>query len=268
MAFVDVPNGRLAWSITDLTAPWVENPPTVVMHHGIGASSRIFDGWIPALAVTHRILRFDIRGHGLSARPDSAEPLDMNRLSDDLLAVMDAAGAQRVHLLGESIGGTVALHTALRAPDRVITLTVSNGAHVGGSIESVSGWRRMIEEQGMQAWSDFMMQGRFHPDAIAPAAWRWFREQQATACPQTVLAMLQALVGASLRDALPGLRMPVMILHPDGSPFIPVPVVADFAQRVPGAALHVFGGAKHGLPFSHAAACAALFHAFIQASAT
>lgn len=265
MPHLDVPGCRLAWSITDLTPPWLEDPPVVVMHHGIGASSRLFDGWIPALALTHRIVRFDMRGHGDSGRPGASPALDMERLSDDLLAVIDAAGAERVHLLGESIGGTIALHTALRAPERVITLTISNAAHVGGSIESVAGWQRMIDDEGMLAWSEFMMQGRFHPDAISPEAWHWFRDQQATACPHTVLAMLRALVGASLLHALPGLRPPLLILHPDRSPFIPVPVVADLAQRVPHARLHVIGGARHGLPFSHAATCSALLRDFILA---
>lgn len=263
-AMTDVSGCRLAWSMTDLTPPWVADPPVVVMHHGIGSSSHIFDGWIPALALTHRILRFDMRGHGASARPD-ATPIDMDRLSDDLLAVMDAASVHRAHLVGESIGATIALHTALRAPERAISLTFSNGAHVGASIESIAGWRRMIEDDGMMAWSDFMMQGRFAPDAIAPDAWRWFRDQQATACPATVLRMLQALVGADLLGGLAGLRPRLLILHPDRSPFVPVAVAADLAARVPNSRLHVIGGARHGLPFSHAGICAALALDFVRA---
>ncbi len=263
-AMTDVPGCRLAWWLTDLTPPWVVDPPTLVMHHGVGASHHIFDAWLPALGLTHRILRFDMRGHGQSDRPD-ATPLDMDLLSDDLLAVMDAACVRRAHLLGESIGATIALLTALRAPERVISLTVSNGAHLGTSIELVSGWQRMIEDDGMTAWSDFMMEGRFAPDAITPAAWRWFRDQQATACPATVLRMLTALVGADLLDRLPGLRPPLLILHPDRSPFVPVPVVADLAARVPGSRLHVIGGARHGLPFSHPSLCAGLVADFVRA---
>jgi pimeloyl-ACP methyl ester carboxylesterase len=264
-SMVKVPGATLSWSLSDLTPPWVSDPPCLVMHHGIGANRHIFDAWLPALIPTHRILRFDMRGHGETQTPDDDMPLDMDRLSDDLLAVMDAAGIAHAHLMGESIGATIALHTALRQPHRVITLTTSNGAHLGASIQAVEGWRGMIAQDGMDGWSNVMMEGRFAPGSISPEAWGWFQQQQATANPPTVLRLLAALVGADLLDALPHLRPPLMILHPDRSPFIPVAVIADLLQRVPSARLHVFGGARHGLPFSHAAACAALFRDFALA---
>jgi pimeloyl-ACP methyl ester carboxylesterase len=145
----------------------------------------------------------------------------------------------------------------------VRTVTVSNGAHLGASIESVAGWRDMIDSQGMQAWSAFMMQGRFHPGTLSPDAWRWFESQQATACPDTVLRLLAALVGTDLTARLPALRAPVLLLHPDDSPFIPVAVVASLRALLPDAILHVIGHARHGLPFSHAAGCAEILRGFL-----
>ena len=259
---VRVPGCMLAWSLIDLTPPWTTAPDTIVMHHGIGANRHIFDGWLPALIHTHRILRFDMRGHGDSARPED-RPLDLDCLADDLLAIMDAAEVPRAHLLGESIGGTIVLNAALRAPERVATVTVSNGAHLGASIQSVAGWEQIIRGEGMAAWSAFMMQGRFHPGAISSAQSDWFAAQQATACPDTVLRMLAALVGANLTHRLPALRAPLLLLHPDNSPFIPVPVMAALRDLVPGARLHVIGNTRHGMPFSHAASCARLFADFL-----
>lgn len=259
-----VPGCTMSWSLIDLTPPWVANPETIAMHHGIGANQDIFAGWLPALSQTHRILRFDMRGHGTSHRPDAGVTIDMDRLTDDLLAVMDAAGVGSAHLVGESIGGTIVLQVALRASDRVRSLTISNGAHLGASIQSVAGWERMIREEGMAAWSAFMMRARFHDDAITPAMWRWFEAQQASACPDTVLRMLEALVGADLVSGLPGLRVPLLLLHPDGSPFIPVSVMADFRDLVPDSRLNVIGHARHGLPFSHAAVCSQLLADFLK----
>ena len=264
MGNVTVRGGSLAWSLLDLTPPWIEAPETIVMHHGIGANRDIFSGWLPALIGRYRILRFDMRGHGGSSRSGVGTRLTMDCLTDDLFAVMDEAGVPRAHLVGESIGGTVALSAALRAPERVRTLTVSNGAHVGASIQSVADWQRIIDTQGMQGWSAHMMSARFHPGALTEAEWRWFETQQASACPNTVLALVEALVGADLVRRLPSLRPPLLLLHSDGSPFIPVPVMADFHERVPGARLHIIGHAKHGLPFSHAKQCAGLVCDFLD----
>ena len=263
MREVTVPGGSLAWSLLDLTPPWIETPETIVMHHGIGANRDIFSGWLPLLIGRYRILRFDMRGHGGSSRSDVGTRLNMDRLTDDLFAVMDAAGLPQAHLVGESIGGTVALSAALRAPERVRTLTVSNGAHIGASIQSVADWQRIIDTQGMKGWSAQMMRARFHPGALTEAAWGWFETQQASACPNTVLALLEALVGADLVPRLQSLRPPLLLLHPDGSPFIPVPVMADFHQRAPSARLHIIGHAKHGLPFSHAQQSAGLLCDFL-----
>jgi pimeloyl-ACP methyl ester carboxylesterase len=258
-----VPGYTLAWPLLDLTPPWLTAPETIVMHHGIGANQDIFAGWLPALVHTHRILRFDMRGHGGSERPEAAVAIDIDRLGDDLLAVMDAAGVDRAHLMGESIGGTIVLNAALRVPGRVRTLTISNGAHLGASIQSVAGWQRMIEQHGMAGWSAHMMHARFHDGAISPEAWRWFEAQQATACPDTVLRMLRALLGADLVGKLPNLQPKLLLMHPDDSPFIPVSVAAGLRDLVPDARLHVIGHARHGLPFSHATVCAGLLADFI-----
>jgi|HubBroStandDraft_4_1064222.scaffolds.fasta_scaffold273194_2 pimeloyl-ACP methyl ester carboxylesterase len=261
---VAVPGCMLAWSLLDLTPPWLEAPETIVLHHGIGANQDIFAAWLPALIHTHRILRFDMRGHGASERPEPSVAIDLDRLSDDLFAVMDAAGVQRAHLVGESIGGTIVLRAACRAPDRVQSVTVSNGAHVGASLQSVAGWQRMIRHEGMANWSAFMMRARFHDNAIPDAAWRWFEAQQATACPDTVLRMLGALVGTDLTQSLPGLRPKLLLIHPDSSPFISLALMASLHELVPDSILHVIGHARHGLPFSHAAHCAGLLADFIR----
>jgi pimeloyl-ACP methyl ester carboxylesterase len=262
-SMLQVPGATLAWSLTDLTPPWLADPETIVMHHGVGASRHIFDGWLPALFGGYRILRFDMRGHGQSSRPEGEGRLDMDRLRDDLFAVMDAAGVGRAHLVGESIGGTIVLAAALHAPDRVRTLTVSNGAHLGASIQAVADWKHIMDTRGMAGWSAHMMRARFHPGALSDHQWRWFEEQQAGACSATILRMLEALVGANLAGGLPGLRPPLLLMHPDGSPFIPVPVMVSFRDLVPDARLHVIGHARHGLPFSHAATCAGLLAGFV-----
>ena len=80
--------------------------------------------------------------------------------------------------MGESIGGTVALAAALARPERIATLTVSNGAHLGASIQRVEAWRRQLDEGGVKAWSDAFLPDRFHDDALSPEQRAWFAAQQ------------------------------------------------------------------------------------------
>ncbi len=261
MAKTHVEGSRLAFELIDLTPPWVEAPETVVMHHGIGATGAIWSGWLPALIDRYRVLIFDMRGHGESA---AELPVSLELLVDDLLAVMGAVGLGRAHLVGESIGGTIALAAALRAPERVRTLTISNGAHVGARLQALHDWRAVMDRGGMAAWSAHMMPHRFLPDGVSPAQWRWFEQTQAEADSEVVLGAVAALVGADLSEAASTLACPLLLMHPDSSPFIPVPVVDDLRRRVRDARLHVIGRARHGMPVSHAALCSALLRGFLD----
>jgi pimeloyl-ACP methyl ester carboxylesterase len=85
--------------------------------------------------------------------------------------VADAAGAHRFHLVGESIGGTIALLAAIRRGKQLLSLTVSNGSHLGGSIQNIDNWREIIDRGGMPGWSRHMMGQRFFDGAISREQW-------------------------------------------------------------------------------------------------
>jgi pimeloyl-ACP methyl ester carboxylesterase len=104
----------LDYELIDIAAPWVTPRETVVLHHGVGASRELWAEWLPALVDRYRVLRFDMRGHGASTWAERASALTLDELTDDLFAVMDAAGVVQAHLVGESIVGTLALNAALR----------------------------------------------------------------------------------------------------------------------------------------------------------
>jgi pimeloyl-ACP methyl ester carboxylesterase len=255
---------EIHYAVHDLTAPWIDDKQFIVFHHGLGASSGTWAGWFPALADRLRIVSFDMRGHGRSSHPSADTALSLDVLADDIFRVADAAGAQNFHLVGESIGGTVALLAALEHPERVRTLTISNGAHIGGSIQSIDDWKQIIDTRGMQGWSEHMMRGRFFDGAIDTAMWRWYEREQAAVSPDFVLRAVRLLAGADLSARLSALRVPTLLLHGDSSPFIPVAVMADLRARLPDARLQVFAHAKHGLPFSHAQACAQTLRRFLD----
>lgn len=264
MPLATTSHGTLHYDVADLVAPWQRPRLPILFHHGIGASAGIWAGWRPALADAYRLVTFDMRGYGRSSIPAADFKWSLDLLVDDLFAVADAAGLDRFHLVGESIGGTVALAAALAQPARIATLTVSNGAHLGASIQRVEAWRHQLDEGGSKGWSDAFLRDRFHDDALSPERRAWFAAEQEKWPRDSILNALGVLIGTDLTPRLADIKCPTLLLHPDGSPFIPVSVMAELHRGLPDGELNVFGRSRHGLPFSHAAQCAQALRTFLD----
>lgn len=264
MTLLKTAEGALHYETVEQVAPWLPRGLPILFHHGIGSHSTLWRGWYPALIDRYPMAVFDMRGCGRSHIPGPDFDWSLDRMVDDLFVVADAAGLQRFHLVGESIGGTIALAAAIARPGRIATLTVSNGAHLGATIGRVHAWKRQLDEGGSAGWSRAFMPDRFHADALTPERWAWFEEQQAEWPRDSILRALSVLIGADLTPRLGEVACPTLLLHPDGSPFIPVPVMAELHRLLPDAELNVIGPARHGLPFSHAQQCAGLLRSFLD----
>ena len=251
-------------SITDSRQPWTTDHLPVVFNHGIGTSGDIWTAWLPALIGRHRCARFDLRGYGQSQVPPLAHRWTFDELVADLLEVAVLAGPGKVHLVGESLGGTVVLAAAARHPDRVASATVSNTAFKGSGIQYVKGWREAFERDGAAAWSDDMMVKRFAPGTLTEEQYRWFSEQQRKSAGHVTAGLGEMLAAADLTAELPKIKAPLLILMPDRSPFVTARMGVELAEHVGHAELAVYPGVRHGLPFSHAAECSARLADFID----
>ena len=254
----------LDYALTDLRAPWCATSTPVVFNHGIGTDKNIWSDWLPAIATRHPVARFDMRGFGASAVPPEGHNWSFDEMIDDLFEVAATMGPGPYHLVGESIGGTIVLAAALKHPDRVRSVTMSNAAHKGQGLGQIHLWTQQFRDEGLAGWAERMMGHRFRPGAVDASRRDWFARQQAKGPASAVLALGALLAGADLSPSLQGFATPLLILHPDSSPFIPVTLIADLKARVPEARLHVFPATKHGLPFSHAHLCVAELARFLE----
>ena len=107
-----------------------EDGPVVLLLHGFPQDARCWDSVTERLnAQGLRTLAMDQRGYSPGARPTELAAYRREELSGDALALADAAGAERFHLVGHDWGGVLAWDIALRAPERVTSLTVLSTPH-------------------------------------------------------------------------------------------------------------------------------------------
>jgi len=105
----------------------------LVLVHGYTGDSTDWRHQLPEFAATHRVLIMDHRGHGRSSAPGGRDAYSMLQIADDIEALVALAGFDRYHLLGHSMGGTVAQEIALRRPERLLSLTLHDTSHGFGT---------------------------------------------------------------------------------------------------------------------------------------
>jgi pimeloyl-ACP methyl ester carboxylesterase len=90
--------------------------PLILLHGGLG-SGEMFGPALPLLAAGHQVIAVDLQGHGRTA--DIDRPIDIRVMADDIAALIDHLGLDRPDVVGYSLGGGVALQTAVKYPQKV-----------------------------------------------------------------------------------------------------------------------------------------------------
>ena len=263
MSFAETPNGNIYYEVCDLTPPWLEDPQTIIFHHGVAGHPAMWTAWLGVLCARYRLVRFDMRGHERSVIPQAGFDWSFGGLVDDLLCVADAAGAERFHLVGESIGGTVGIACALAHQKRLHSLTLSNASPVGGLLGNVNIWREMVKTASQKKWAAQMMEWRFHYNALDQDTYDWYLAIHENCSMNVCLELADLLLGADFSKDLSNIQTPTLLLSPDGSPFIPATIMQSMHDMISGSELQVFAHSRHGLPFSHGEACARVLADFL-----
>ncbi len=176
--------------------------------------------FLERLAEFSRLILFDSRGTGLSERVLEAYTLEQE--AQDALAVLDAAGSERAALFTYSLGGLVGARLAADRPDRIGAL-VMYASMARTSWAPDYDWAMTREEREALTERNFATWGETNSEAMSafapsmsddPALAAWFaRLQRLAASPGEARTIFNAMVDLDVRDALPRIRVPTLIMH-------------------------------------------------------
>jgi 3-oxoadipate enol-lactonase len=220
-----------------------DDGPAIVFANSLGTTLHLWDLILPLLPKGLRIVRYDMRGHGQSDVPEG--PYTMGQLVSDAEAVCDAFDVQDSMFVGLSVGGMVAQGLAVKRPDLIRAMVLSNTA---AKIGNPAFWQDRIDlvtANGMTAVSDQIIRrwfGRdFHasPDMLP---WKAMLEAASVAGYTGVCA---AIAGTDFYTPTSGLRIPTLGIAGDEDGSTPPDLVRETVDLIPGSKFALIRRAGH-----------------------
>ena len=222
----------------------------------INGFASTMDTWNPpvlaALASHFHVIIFDHRGTGYSAASD--DPFSIRLFASDTLALMDALGISRAHILGLSMGASVAQELVLAHPERVDRLILVAGTCGGPQgIGMPPGVWDMLSDKGGEPMeiANRMFSVLFPEDWLASHdPWQYCPGVHETTGMVNTARQAEAFFSwPGSWERLPGIRNPVLVITGTGDAVIPPENARILAGRIAGARLAEIPGAGHGLQY-------------------
>jgi len=222
--------------------------PNLLLLHGLGSSAEDWEYQRDACAMHHRVVACDLRGHGRSERPDG--PYSIAGFATDVAALVDALAIERIHVVGISMGGMVALQLAADRPDLIDRLVIVNSA--GEVVPSGLQWLAVFQRLAITRVFGLPRMGRVVARKLFPSeAQRELRETFASRFGRNdkhaYLNSVHAIVGWSVRERLSAIDAPTLWVSGDRD-YTPVSVKEPFVAEMPDAQLRVVSDSGHATP--------------------
>jgi pimeloyl-[acyl-carrier protein] methyl ester esterase len=248
------------WRLNDgriLSYAEAGNGPPLVLLHGWAMSSAVFNEALQELSDEYRVLAPDLPGHGGST---AADDYGLEALAGDLQGWLAGLDLGDIRLLGWSLGGQIALHLAAGAGQRLSRLLLvattprfvadSEWSH-GQSDGQVRIMARGLRRRFAATLDDFFAQ-QFGADELTDERLQQLQQQVSPAVRPTqaeaALAALETLRCSDLRDQLPTLEVPTLVMHGERDAIIPVAAGRYLAGQLSQARLQLLPGLGHA-PF-------------------
>lgn len=245
---------QIAYSVRGSGSVDLVSTPGFLSHLEMQQESRYYVRFWELVARSVRLIQFDKRGTGMSDRPPGIPTLE-ERI-DDIRAVMDAAKSERAHLMGVSEGVPMAILFAATYPQRTRSLVLYGGrarftrapdypwgpteeeAEQALQTQIANGWVQDFTTSAMRRWL-----GSVRDD---PEFLEWYaRLLRTAATPAARIALSRMNRLIDVRDILPSIRVPTLVIGKSGDPVMPPDCGRDLASHIPGARLVVIEADGH-----------------------
>jgi pimeloyl-ACP methyl ester carboxylesterase len=253
----------------DIDVAWFEvgRGEPLVLIHGLGDDHRAWRRALPDLALRHRVILYDLRGHGQSTLGNADRSL--RQLGDDLAALLDSIGVESADLAGFSLGGTIAMRVAIDHADRVGRLVlVATSSRVG---RAAAEWYRqrvdMVERNDPQLRKTL---DRDTADVYAQSPGELDEglmiRRQSTADPRgygNACAAMAGLNAAPLDTELGGISARTLIVASEKDQHCPPKASEIIAGGMAGSRLEIVPEAGHPIPVEKPRELARLVNSFL-----
>lgn len=244
MAHARVGDIDLWYELTDFTEPWKSAPAPLLFIHGLGGDHSFWLYQVPAFCHRYPVLTVDLRGHGQSSKPDVDWTIE--HMARDVVRLLRTLGAERVHVVGCSLGGMVAQQLALDYPLAVASLVLVDtlcGAPAGFE-EVVREALQFIENNDMATVARARITNAFS-DSVDPVMRDHVIDRVARNDKAAYVRTARATFGFTVRERLGEIAAPTLVIVGEEDRVTPPPLSEELARSIPGARLARIPKAGH-----------------------
>jgi pimeloyl-ACP methyl ester carboxylesterase len=219
----------------------------ILLIMGLGWSSDMWHRTRPVLSLRYRTIAFDNRGVGRSAVPKG--PYSIADMASDAARVLDAAGVERAHLFGVSMGGMIAQEFALKYPMRIRSLILGCTSPGGpNAVKAEAEVLRILAQRSVEPEETAKAMVPFIYDPATPLARleedmtlrrKWFPTSEG------YFAQLQGIMAWEAYSRLTQILAPTLVIHGESDKLVPATNAKLIAGRIPGAKLVTIPNASH-----------------------
>jgi pimeloyl-ACP methyl ester carboxylesterase len=256
----------LSYYVDDYTDPWRQSDTLVMVHAAMGNANRFY-AWVPHLARNFRVVRLELRGHGDSEIPGPTQ-LTFERLTKDVIELLNHLGVAKAHLMGSSAGAFVSQSVAANYPQRISTLAcfaatpgMKKGTH------DYKSWVTRIGASGVAAFLRETIRDRINVDAVEPGFVDWFIAESARAPVEVLARIVPLMAGMDLSPELPKIQCTTLVVVPGGDPIHTVEEYRVLERLIPKCEFIVYAGMPHNITDAVPDRCAAELKRFLLAHA-